>query len=249
LEKLTGAKAGLHNLFKPLSQDVKMEELRKIFADKLLAWHQKNAIKFPWRETRDTYKILLAEILLRKTTRKQVKEIFESFIKKYPSMEMLASANIRELERVIKPLGMQRKRAHLIIRLAKVIMEKYGGEIPRDRNSLIKLPGIGPYSANAVLCLAYDEQLPLVDTNVIRVIERVFQVKSKKARARTDPMIWSFMENLIPNGKAREFNLAVLDFANLICVPKVPKCPICPVHNICLYSSKTKQSDLERYHD
>ncbi|MEM2100223.1 MAG: hypothetical protein QXP45_02670 [Thermoproteota archaeon] len=113
-------------------------------------------------------------------------------------------------------------------------------EVPRDRDALIKLPGVGPYSANGILCLAYGEQLPLVDTNVIRVMERVFKIKSEKARARTDPMVWSFVEKLIPDGKAREFNLAVLDFANSICVPKVPKCPICPVRDICLYSSKTK---------
>lgn len=210
------------------------------FVKHLLEWWEKNKRHFPWRKTKDPYKILLAEVLLRKTTRDQVKGIFEEFVKKYRDVEKLASADVKELEGVIKPLGMQKKRAPLLIELAKTIIEKHGGKVPRDRDALIKLPGVGPYSANGVLCLAYGEQLPLVDTNVIRVMERVFKIKSEKARARTDPMVWSFVEKLIPDGKAREFNLAVLDFANSICVPKVPKCPVCPVRDICLYSSKTK---------
>jgi len=215
-----------------------MEE-EAVFAKKLLIWHKKNALKFPWRETKDPYKILLAEILLRKTTRSQVKELFEELIKRYPNSEKLASAEIKELEKIIEPLGMQRKRALLLIKLAKTIVENYQGSVPEDRNELLKLPGVGPYSANAVLCLAYGKQLPLVDTNVIRVVERVFQIKSRKARARTDPMVWSFVEKLIPKGKAREFNLAILDFANLVCAPRNPKCRTCPLKEICLYPNKT----------
>lgn len=210
-----------------------------MFAKKLLIWHRENALKFPWRETKDPYKILLAEILLRKTTRGQVKELFEELIRRYPNPEKLASAGIKELEKIIEPLGMQKKRALLLIKLAKTIVENYRGSVPEERNELLKLPGVGPYSANAVLCFAYGKQLPLVDTNVIRVVERVFQIKSRKARARTDPMIWSFVEKLIPKGKAREFNLAMLDFANLVCTPRNPKCYACPIKEICLYPNKT----------
>ena len=219
------------------------------FARKLLAWYKKNACRFPWRETKDPYKILLAEILLRKTTRNQVKEIFEKLLERYPTLEKLAFAEVKELEGFIKPLGMQKKRARLLKKLAKCIVENYGGSVPEDRHELLKLPGVGVYSANAVLCLAYGKQVPLVDTNVIRVVERVFQIKSEKARARTDPMVWSFVEKLIPKGRAREFNLALLDFANLVCTSRLPRCSICPLREICLHSTKTKsqsQSSAEK---
>jgi A/G-specific adenine glycosylase len=217
-----------------------MKRIRNAFVAKLLAWHQKNALRFPWRETKDTYKILLAEVLLRKTTRDQVSKIFPELIKKYPRLELLASADVAELEKIIEPLGMQKKRSILLIKLARYILNKHNGKVPEDINELRKIPGIGLYTANAILCLAYNRRLPLVDTNVLRVVERVFQIKSRKARARTDPKMWSFVWSLIPKGKAREFNLAMLDFANLICTHKSPKCPTCPIKNICRYPNKNK---------
>lgn len=217
-----------------------MNEMKKVFVNKLLLWHSKNALKFPWRETRDKYKILLAEVLLRKTTRNQVNEIYEKIVKKYPNPKSLASANVTELEKIIEPLGMQKKRSVLLIELAKYIINKHNGRIPNDINEIRKFPGVGPYTANAVLCLAYNKPLPLVDTNTIRVVKRVFAIKSRKARDRTDTEIWSFVENLIPKRRGRKFNLAILDFANLVCTPSSPKCPSCPLRSICKYPNKTK---------
>jgi A/G-specific adenine glycosylase len=211
------------------------------FVARLLSWHEVNTARFQWSETKAQYKILLAETLLRKTTREQVSRIFDKLTQRYPTIESLASADAKELEKMIKPLGMQKKRSALLIRLANYIVTKYGGEIPRSVSELKKIPGIGPYSANAILCLAYDENLPLVDTNVIRVIERVFGVKSKKARARTDPNVWLFVENLIPRGKARDFNLAILDFANLVCTAKYPKCQFCFARDICEHVKASSQ--------
>lgn len=217
-----------------------MNKRAEIFAIKLLSWYKKNALRFPWRETSDPYKILLAEILLRKTTREQVKGIFNELTSKYPNLKKLASADISKLEKDIKSLGMQKKRAHLLIKLAKDIIKKHSGKVPRDRNNLMNLHGVGTYSANAVLCLAYNKQLPIVDTNVIRIVERVFKIKSGKPRPRTDHEVWSFVEGFIPIGKARKFNLAMLDFANLVCTPKSPKCRTCPLKDMCLYLNKTK---------
>lgn len=217
-----------------------MNKRAEIFANKLLSWYKKNALRFPWRETSDPYKILLAEILLRKTTREQVKGIFDELVAKYPNLKKLASADISKLEKNIESLGMQKMRARLLIKLAKDIIKIHSGKVPRDRENLMKLHGVGAYSANAVLCLAYNEQLSIVDTNVIRIVERFFKIKSGKPRPRTDHEIWSFVEGLIPDGKARKFNLAMLDFANLVCTPKSPKCRTCPLKDICLYPNKIK---------
>ena len=212
-----------------------MNKIKKSFSYTLIAWHKKNALKFPWRETNDSYKILLAELLLRKTTRGQVNAIYNKLLEKYLQPEILASANIAELEKIIEPLGMQKKRSVLLVKIAEYIKNKHNGKVPKDLSKLTKIPGVGPYTANAVLCLAYNRNLPLVDTNTIRVIERVFQIKSKKARARTDPKVWAFVLSLIPKGKAREFNLALLDFAKLVCAPKSPKCSTCPIVSVCMY--------------
>lgn len=214
--------------------------MKKVFVSKLLSWHNKNALRFTWRETRNKYRILLAEVLLRKTTRNQVNKIYEKLIKKYPNPKSLALANVRELEKVIEPLGMQKKRSALLIELARYIISKHNGRIPNDLNEIRKLPGVGPYTANAVLCLAYNKPLPLVDTNTIRIVKRVFAIKSRKARDRTDTKIWSFVKNLIPKRMGRKFNLAILDFANLVCTQSSPKCPICPIRDICKYPNKTK---------
>jgi A/G-specific adenine glycosylase len=215
-----------------------MEKVKKIFVNSLLMWYRKNSLSFPWRKTKDPYKILIAEILLRKTTRNQVKRIYEKFIKLYPNPYKLASSDVKTLENVLSPLGMQKQRARMLKRLAKEIVKIWKGEISKKREELLKLPGVGPYTANAVVCLAYGEDVPLVDTNVIRVISRVFGIKSKKRRIRNDPLIWSFVENLIPKGRGRDFNLALIDFANQICTHKSPRCNICPLKVICLHQKR-----------
>lgn len=215
--------------------------MKELFASRLLSWHRKYAFRFPWRETRNPYKILIAEVLLRKTTRSQVNGIFEKFIKKYPTPQSLASAKISSLEKILEPLGMQKKRSGLLIKLGKCIVNKHSGRVPKNLNELRKIPGVGLYTSNAVLCLVYNKHLPLVDTNTIRVIERVFQIKSRKARARTDPELWSFAESLIPEGKARKVNLAIIDFANLVCTQKSPKCSTCLLTDMCMYPDKTNR--------
>ncbi len=216
-----------------------MENRQKIFAKRLLRWHRRNFLRFPWRETKNPYKILLAEMLLRKTTRNQVNKIFRKLVKKYPNPKALAEADTSELEGIIEPLGMQKKRSPLLIRVAGYLLEKHRGKIPMDVEELKRIPGVGEYTANAVLCLACNKPLPLVDTNTIRVVGRVFQVKSKKIRARADQNIWSFVESLLPKNKGRELNLAMLDFANIVCRPKLPKCHQCSIEDICSYPQKT----------
>ncbi len=208
---------------------------KRKFVEDILNWHKKNKISFPWRETEDPYAVLIAEILLKKTTRIQVINIYSSFMEKYPTVFDLASADPKELENLIKPLGMQIKRARILISIAKELLEKYGGEVPLNKIELEKISGIGSYTANAVLTLAGNFPFPMVDTNVIRVISRVFSFQPKKTRAREDKNLWEFVQSLVPSKNAKEFNLSLLDFANLICKPKNPKCSECPLSDICEY--------------
>ncbi|MBC7318436.1 A/G-specific adenine glycosylase [Candidatus Bipolaricaulota bacterium] len=209
----------------------KKEEFSKL----ILKWWKENKRDFSWRHFRDPYRILIAEFFLRKTTAKQVQRIYSTFIKKYPSPKDILKADFKELKKIIRPLGMEHKRAELLKKFAKVIVESYNGIIPLQKNELMKLPGVGLYTANAVLTLSSGKDLPLLDTNFIRVIERVFDKKSKKSRARTDKELWKFAESLIPPRKGREFNFAVLDLGAVICKPRDPKCETCPLKVICIF--------------
>jgi len=213
----------------------KQKQLFALFATRLFEWFSSNARSFPWRETRNPYKILVAEIMLQKTTSKQAEETFHIFFKHFPSIQDLAMAPLERIEEYITPLGLEHIRAARLKKLAQEIVEKYEGQIPRDKKTLLSLPGVGEYIANAVLCLAYDEDLPLLDTNQLRVFDRVFDIKSSKKRARTDKAIWKFAENIIPKGKGKDFNLGILDFASLVCRARDPKCESCPMNSFCRY--------------
>lgn len=219
---------------------LKIERKQAGFAKKLLQWRKENNLdsEFPWRNTQDPYKILVCEILLRKTTRKQVREVFAKFFAKYPDVQTLASATSKLIEDTIRPLGMEHKRATSLKKLAEVVVKEHGSKIPCNSDQLLKLPGVGLYATNAVLCFAYGKNLPLVDTNVVRVITRVFSFKSVKKRARTDPAIWESVSKMIPKGKARDFNLGILDFAPSVCMPRNPECVKCVMNSLCGYAQK-----------
>jgi A/G-specific adenine glycosylase len=208
---------------------------KQAFSNTLLKWYPKNKEYHLWRQTKDPYKILIAEILLRKTTRRQVDAVYESLINTYKNVYDLAEADMNKIESIIVSLGIQHKRAEIIKNIGKFIVKKYNGIIPNTRKELLSIPGVGPYSANAILCLAFNKSLPLVDTNSIRVLERVFELKSSKKRARIDPYYWYFASQLIPKSKARIFNLALLDFANKVCTARSPKCKKCVMLSICQY--------------
>ena len=211
-----------------------MEE-RDIFAEKLFAWYENNRRNFSWRKTNDPYRILVAEMMLQKTTSRQVAELFDKFVEKYPSPQFLANAPLAEIEDLITPLGMEHKKARRFKKWAEELVSKFSGKVPHSKGDLISLPGVGEYIANAVLCLAYNEDVPLLDTNVARVLQRVFRLGSTKARARTDKSLWRAYEAMIPKGKAKNFNLAVIDFAAMICTARNPKHDICPIKDICQF--------------
>jgi A/G-specific adenine glycosylase len=206
-----------------------------IFTERILTWFGSNARKFPWRETRDPYRILVAEMMLQKTTSKQAEKIFHVFLDKIPSIRDLAEAPVSRIAETITPLGLEHIRANRLKRLANEIVEKHNGQIPNDKNAMLSLPGVGEYIANAVLCLAFGEDLPLLDTNELRIFERVFGIKSSKRRPRTDRAMWKLAADIIPKGRGREFGLAVLDFASLVCRAKNPRCADCPMNDFCLY--------------
>jgi len=207
------------------------------FSRRLLRWRRAHNYdhRFLWRNTRDPYVVLISELFLRKTTRKQVVGVLSRFLGEYRNFAEIARARVENLEDMIRPLGMERKRAHLLKSLAGELAEKHTVAVPLTRQELMELPGVGPYATNAVLCLSAGFDEPLVDTNAIRVITRLFSYKSSVKRPRTDLSLWRFVKELIPKGTGRDFNLGLLDFAAEICTPARPKCFECPMADICDY--------------
>ena len=207
------------------------------FAEKMIKWYQNEGRSFPWRNTKNTFHILISEMMLQKTDSKKVLVVYPSFIRKYPTPKRLAQANINTLKKEIRLLGIS-DRARRLKATAKTILLLHRGKVPSDRTQLLGLLGVGDYIANAVLCFAFSQDVPLLDTNIIRVIKRVFSVESNKKRARTDKELWQFAAGLIPKGRASGYNRGLLDFAATICTARNSKCPVCPISDICDYCSE-----------
>jgi len=206
----------------------------KFFSKKLCLHYESYRRNFPWRKTKNPFYILVSEMMLQKTDAQKVLNIFPRFISKYPSPSTLSIAAIKALRKDLFLLGIH-DRARRLKETAKILMEKFDGYVPKNKAKLLQLNGVGDYIANAVLCFAFNKDVPIVDANVIRVFERFFSFKSLKVRPRTDRIIWQFAETIIPKGNAKKYNIAILDFAAAICTARKPYCLKCPISKKCDY--------------
>lgn len=205
------------------------------FRANLLAWFRKNRRSFLWRETTDPWLILISELLLKKTQADRVNAFIPTFLKKYSNPEILASTPQDELERDLSTLGLQKQRAAHLKDLGHVLVEDFAGEIPQSEEELRKLPGLGDYGCNAVLCFAFGKRVPIIDANVVRVLLRVFPTEYSRAEARRSPEVWELAWTLLPenNVETKDYNLALLDLGATVCLPRNPKCNVCPVLEVC----------------
>ena len=198
----------------------------------MVAWYRRSGREFPWRNTGDPYHILAAEMMLRKTSAGLPARVFPEFIRLYPTVGSLARASESRVRRVLQPLGIA-DRARLMIQTAKAISVDHDGTVPSSLTALLALPGVGPYTANAVRCFAFNQRAPLVDTNVIRVLSRSLEIHSEKRRPRSDRALWAAAEDLVPVQHAREYNLGLLDLGAGICTINNPACHRCPLVKSC----------------
>lgn len=196
----------------------------------LTYWDENGRKNLPWRLTIDPWKILLAEILLRKTTSAQAVEVFNDMAGFSPAD--VAEMRNDQLENLLRPIGMFRVRA-LQIRMVAEAVAKQGANALAEADFLDNLPGVGPYIRNAVLCFAFGMRKPALDTNMIRVLQRVFGIKTERRRARDDKALWLFAESIMPTEHYREFNWGILDLAATLCTPREPKHKDCPLNSFC----------------
>ena len=182
--------------------------------------------EFPWRRAdTSSYELVIAEILLQQTRAEQVARVLPTILRRCPDWSSLATTSIKELEALLKPLGLHRRRARVLQALGKAILD---GGLPRRAAELEALPGIGQYIARAIAVQLWDEVAAPIDTNVIRVLERVFGPR-KLADARYDSELQQFALTLVPKARPAQYLEAILDFAAAVCLPRIPRCNECPM--------------------
>jgi len=206
------------------------------FTQRLLEWFNVNKRTFPWRKTTNPYKILVAELLLRKTTANQVNNIYNKFFRAFPSSNELSRATESEIAKIIRPLGLQNQRARSLHKISVELVAS--GGVPEEEDKLISLPGVGQYCSDAVRCLAYGYVTPMVDRNVVRVVDRVFSVLPSRMNPLGETAAKSVREFtkrslLLMSRESRTLNLALLDFASKVCKANNPLCPSCPLEDLC----------------
>lgn len=203
------------------------------FRTRLLRWFRRNGRDLPWRRTRDPYRIVVSEFMLQQTQVSRVEEYYPRFLAAFPTVADLASAQPRAVREQWDGLGYYRRAANLHA-LARKVVADHDGIIPRERDSLRSLPGIGRYTAGAVLTFAYEHAEPAVDTNVGRVIRRAFHPRAKHD-ARGDQRIWDTAARLVPRAgsSAWTFNQAIMELGALVCTARQARCGVCPVRGVC----------------
>jgi A/G-specific adenine glycosylase len=203
------------------------------FRGGILYWSRDHLRQYPWRETRDPYKVLLAEMMLRRTKADQVKPVYDRMLADYPDARKLAEAGPRGVEKVVYPLGLS-WRTPAFTMMARDVTERYGGKVPETREDLKTLPGVGDYVAGAVLSIAYGKKEWIVDANIVRVFKRYFGIETSK-EGRRDKHVIQTAKLYASTRASRTANLAILDFAATVCIARTPRCDACPLTTTCSY--------------
>jgi A/G-specific adenine glycosylase len=205
---------------------------RRRFRDRLLTWYRRHGRDLPWRKTSDPYHILVSEIMLQQTQVDRVLPKYAEWLDKYPSLEALAIAPEQEVSETWYPLGynIRPKRLQTI---ARESVARYGGRLPADEQTLLSFKGIGAYTAGAIRSFAFRERAAILDTNVSRVLFRVFVAKGDPKSHAMKRHLWRVSETLVPIRHAFDFNQALMDLGAMICVARNPKCLVCPMAKSC----------------
>lgn len=212
------------------------------FQSSLLRWYKTHRRDLPWRRTRDPYRILLSEVMLQQTQVQTVIPYYRRWLKVFPTFGALAKAPLNKVLKQWEGLGYY-SRARNLHSLAKTVIKQYKGKLPSTFAELKALPGIGRYTAGAVLSIAFNKDYPVVDGNVQRVLARYFGITQNVARPETQKQLWKLATSLVPAGRAGDYNQALMELGALICTPRNPNCPKCPVRSRCealLHGQQTK---------
>lgn len=203
------------------------------FRKKMLKWFINNKRAYPWRETDNPFKVLIAEIMLRRTKADQVVDVYNKLFTKYPDIIDLVNADDKQLEQIIYPLGLK-WRSPTFKMVAREVLTRHDGNVPQTRELLLLLPGIGDYVAGAVLSIAFNYREWLVDSNIVRVFRRYFGISTSK-EGRRDKHVIELAKTYVSCANPREANLAILDFSATVCTPRNSDCSNCQLSSDCHY--------------
>lgn len=199
----------------------------------ILLWYQKNFRELPWRVTNDPYKIWLSEIILQQTQVKQGLDYYDKFVLKYPQVSDLARASEEEVLKMWQGLGYY-TRARNLHKTARIISDEYQGFFPDNYAILSKLPGIGDYTASAILSFAFKQPYSALDGNVFRLLSRLYDIDLPINEPKSRPFFKNLLDSLIQYANPSDFNNAMMEMGAMVCRPDNPKCDICPVAVHCL---------------
>ncbi len=211
---------------------MKFSKNKKIFRKSLVTWFADNMRDLPWRRTYEPYHVWISEIMLQQTQMERGVVYFNRWVAQFPDVSSVAGASEQVILKAWEGLGYY-SRARNVKKAAGQIMKEYSGRIPDDYDQLLSLPGIGPYTASAIMSIAFNKPYPVVDANVERLFARIGDVnqpvKTKNVRMEIQERVAELISDTLP----RDFNQALMELGALICTPKQPKCGICPVRTFC----------------
>ena len=205
---------------------------RTTFRRRLLKWFDANQRDLPWRKNRTPYRIWVSEIMLQQTQVATVIDYYNRFMKRFPTVKKLAAAEQSEVLKLWEGLGYYR-RARQLHAAAQVVVEEHGGRFPTDFESVLALPGIGRYTAGAILSISLDQKLPILEGNTIRVFARLLTMKEDPRSSANQKVLWDFSESILPRQRCGDFNQALMELGSEICTPTKPACDQCPISNYC----------------
>jgi len=217
--------------------------LNNSFAAKLLAWYDRSARVMPWRSNPSPYHTWVSEIMLQQTQVATVIPYFERWVERFPTLESLAEAELEEVLIMWEGLGYY-SRARNLHKAARLVVSEHSGELPADSKALIKLPGIGRYTAGAILSIAFNQRQPALDGNIRRVYTRLLDSNEPIRTPQSEKLLWDFAERSLPHARPGDFNQALMDLGATICLPQAPECARCPLQDDCLAFQHGAQNDL-----
>ena len=212
------------------------------FAPPLLAWFDRCRADLPWRRQPTPYHVWLAEIMLQQTRIETVIPYYQRFVQRYPSIHALAAAPMDDVLKLWEGLGYYR-RAHNLHQAAEIIMNEYGGVFPSSVETLLKLPGIGPYTAGAIASIAFDVSAAALDGNVIRIFTRLLDLDIDISQHSSRKKLWQIAADRVPAQRAGDYNQALMELGQRICRPKNPRCAECPIQSHCQAFANSTQAE------
>lgn len=216
--------------------------MKENITGKLLNWYDENKRDLPWRRNKNPYYIWISEIMLQQTRVEAVKVYYERFIKRLPTLYDLARISEDDLLKLWEGLGYY-SRVKNMQKTAKILVEQGKDNLPDTKKELLDLPGIGEYTAGAILSIAFDKPSIAIDGNVYRVLGRYYAISEPINKSTTYKIYSEYLEKILPKEKAGDFTQSFMDLGSLVCLPKNPNCQVCPLAKDC------RARRLSRVHD